>query len=67
MPLEEYKNNWVLRKKKFFLIVLYTQNLIVVLLFGIFAHLNLYIESEKYKNWHLDYYTTTSLMIMLSS
>ena len=26
MPLEEYKNSWILRKKKLFLIILYTQN-----------------------------------------
>ena len=56
-----------LRKKKFFLIVLYAQNLVIVLLSGIFAHLNLYIKSKKHKNEHLDYYTTTSLVIMLNS
>ena len=56
-----------LRKKKFFLIVLYAQNLVIVLLPGIFAHLNLYIKSKKHKNEHLDYYTTTSLVIMLNS
>ena len=47
MPLEEYKNTRVLRKKNFFLIVLHTQTLIIVLLFGIFAHLNLYTISKK--------------------
>ena len=41
MPLEEYRNAWVLMKKKFFLIVLITQNLIIFLLFDIFAHLSL--------------------------
>ena len=30
MPLEEYKNSRVLRKKKFFLTVFYTQTLIIV-------------------------------------
>ena len=67
MPLKEYKNMWVLRKKKFFLIVLCAHTLIIVLLFGIFAHLNLYIKSKKYKNGHLDNYTTTLLVIMLNS
>ena len=57
MAFEEYKNTQVLREKKFFLIVLYT--LIIVFLFGIFAHPNLYIKMEKYKNGYLDYYTTT--------
>ena len=47
MLFEEYKNTWDLRKKKFVLIVLYTQNFIIVLLFGIFAHLNLYIKLKK--------------------
>ena len=54
------------KEKKFFLIVLYTQTLIIVLWFGIFAHLNLYMKLKKYKNDHLDYYTTTSLVIMLN-
>ena len=40
------------KEKMFFLIVLYTQTLIIVLLFGIFAHRNLYVKS---KNGHLDY------------
>ena len=44
---KEYKNSWVLGKNKFFLIVLYIQTLIIVLSFGIFAHLNLYIKSKK--------------------
>ena len=47
MPLNEYRKSWALRKTKFLLIVLYTQALIIVLLFGIFAHLNLYIKSKK--------------------
>ena len=34
-------------KKKFSLIVLYTQTFINILLFGIFAHLNIYIKSKK--------------------
>ena len=34
-------------EKKFFLIVLYTQTFINILLFGIFAHLNIYIKSKK--------------------
>ena len=55
------------RKKNFFLIVLYIQTLINVLLFGIFAQQNLYIKSKKYKNEHLDYHTTTSLVIILNS
>ena len=36
-------------------------------LFDIFAHLNLYTKSKKYKNGHSDYYTTTSLVIILNS
>ena len=47
--------------------VLYTQTLIIVRLVGIFAHLSLYTKSKKYKNGHLDYYTTTSLVIILNS
>ena len=47
MPLEESKATLVLREKKFFLIASYTQTLIIVLLFGIFAHLNLYIKPKK--------------------
>ena len=31
MPLEEYKITWVLREKKFFLIVLFIQTLIIIL------------------------------------
>ena len=46
MPLEEYKNLRVLRKKKFFLTVFYTQTLIIVFQFCIFAHLNLSIKIE---------------------
>ena len=30
-------------------------------------HLNIYIKLEKYRNGHLDYYTTTLLVIMLNS
>ena len=54
--------------KKFLLIILYTQTLIIVLLFDIFAYLNLYMKS-KYKKQEaaLDYYTTTLLVIMLNS
>ena len=55
MPLKEYKNMWVLRKKKFFLIVLCAHTLIIVLLFGIFAHLNLYIKSKKYNDFASDF------------
>ena len=55
MPLEEYKNNWVLRKKKFFLIVLYTQTLIIVLLLGVSAHLNLCIKSALLHNNFVNY------------
>ena len=36
--IEKYKNSWVLRKKKFFLIVLYTQTFII-LLFGSYKSL----------------------------
>ena len=36
--MEEYKNSWVLRKKKFFLIVLYTQTF-TILLFGSYKSL----------------------------
>ena len=35
------------KEKKFFLIVLHTQTLIIVLLFGTFAHPNLYIKSKE--------------------
>ena len=49
MPDEEYKNSSVLRTKKFFLIVLYIQTYLIVLLFGIFAHPNLCIKSKKKK------------------
>ena len=42
--------------KKFLLIVLYTQTLIIVLLFDIFAYLNLYMKSKyKKKEAALDY------------
>ena len=54
--------------KKFLLIVLYTQTLIIVLLFDIFAYLNLYMKSKyKKKEAALDYYTTPLLVIMLNS
>ena len=58
------------RGKKFFLIVLYIQTYLIVLLFGIFAHPNLYIKSKKKtkkKNGHLDYHTTALLLIMQNS
>ena len=54
-------------EKKFFLIVLYTQTFINILLFGIFAHLNIYIKSKKTQKTGLYYYTKTSLVIMLNS
>ena len=41
------------------------QTSIIVLLFGIFAPLNLYTKLKKYKNRFLDYGTTTLLVIML--
>ena len=44
-----------------------TQTFIIVLVFDIFANLDLRIKSKKYKNGYLDYYTTTSLVIMLNS
>ena len=44
-----------------------TQNFIIVLVFDIFANLDLHIKSKKYKNGYLDYYTTTSLVITLNS
>ena len=49
------------KEKNSFLIVFYTQILIIVVLFGIFDHLNLYVKSEKYKNRHF-HYTTTSVV-----
>ena len=55
MPLEEYKNTWVLRKKKFFLIVSFTQTLIIVLLFAIFPHLDPYLKSKKYNDFTSDF------------
>ena len=41
------KSTWVLRKNMFFLIVLYVQTLIIVFLFGILAHLDLYIKIKR--------------------
>ena len=38
---------------------------IIAPLFGIFAHLNPYIKSEKYKNGQLNYKATTSLVVIL--
>ena len=35
------------KEKTFFLILLYTQTLIIVFQFGIFAHLNLFIKLKK--------------------
>ena len=37
----------------------------IIVLFGIFAPLNLYTKLKKYKNRFLDYGTTTLLVIML--
>ena len=43
----------------------FTQNLIIFFLFDIFVRLNLSIKLKKRKSGHLDYYTTTLLVITL--
>ena len=51
--IRRIQNTRVLSKNKFFLIVFYPQTLIIVLLFSIFAHLNLYTQWKKIQEWTL--------------